>query len=232
MSKCPICASSLKSDIEKMIVLGANNQHIRDWASERGLRLTIKAIITHKTNHFDYVEKVSQPSLESESFGFTLSQIEESTNLSKDELLTYLAATNLKVHHRKKYDLIKVLKHFTKQLLERIKALEHKLNQLAPSSQKLAMAKLKQEKLEAQTRLLKAVARTKEIELAVALSKLIKNKELEERWSYSLVGFKAKLESMPNKLALELSAIDQSSNVRKVLCKLIEEALEELDNGR
>lgn len=232
MSKCPICASDLKSDIEKLIVLGANNQHIKDWASERNLKLTLKSIITHKANHFDYVENLSQPCLESESSDVTLSQIEESTNLSQDELLNYLAANNFKVHHQKKYDLVKVFKYFTKLLVDEVQALQHKLNLLAPSSQKLAMAKLKQEKLAAQTRLLKAVAKTKEIELAVAQSKLIRNKELEEQWSYSLVGFKAKLESMPNKLALELSAINQSSNVRKVLCKLFEEALEELDNGR
>ena len=94
----------------------------------------------------------------------------------------------------------------------------------------MALAELKQEKLEAQTRLLKTVARTKEIELEVALGKLVKDRELEEKWSYSLVGFKAKLESVPNKLALELSAIDNERCVKDVLHKSISEALSELEH--
>ena len=45
MAECAICTSNLKSDIETMIDLGANNQHILGWASERNLKLTNKAYI-------------------------------------------------------------------------------------------------------------------------------------------------------------------------------------------
>ena len=214
-----------------MIDSGANNQHIQSWAKERDLKLTKRAIETHKVKHYGYVEKTSLSLTEFEPVMMTLGDIESIIDVGHEELLGYLAANNLKPHYRKKYDLIEILKYFTEQLSTEVDLLQDKLKLLTPNSQKLAMAELKQSKLEAQTRLLKAVARTKEIELSVALGKLVKDRQLEETWSYSLVGFKAKLESIPNKLALELSAIDSDRDVKDVLHKSISEALSELENG-
>ena len=231
MAKCAVCNSSLKPDIEKMIDGGANNQHIQAWAKERDLKLTKRAIETHKVKHYGYVEKTDLSIADIKPITMTLGQIESIINVGHEELLGYLAANNLKPHHRKKYDLIDILRYFTEQLSGEVDLLQNRLKQLTPNSQKLAMAELKQSKLEAQTRLLKAVARTKEIELSVALGKLVKDSELEEKWSYSLVGFKAKLESIPNKLALELSAVDSDRDVKDVLHKSITEALSELQDG-
>lgn len=231
MAKCSVCTSSLKADIEKMIDNGANNQHIQAWARERDLKLTKRAIETHKVKHYGYVKKASLSLADFEPVTMTIGQIESVLDVGDEELLGYLAANNLKPHHRKKYDLIDILRYFTKQLSSDVDLLQQRLKQLTPNSQKSAMAELKQEKLEAQTRLLKAVARTKEIELEVVLGKLIKDRSLEEKWSYSLVGFKAKLESIPNKLALELSAIDCERNISDVLHKSISEALSELEDG-
>lgn len=230
-SSCTICSSSLKADIEKMIDNGANNQHIQAWASERDLKLTKRAIEDHKVKHYGYIENIPLSVAELEPVTITLCEIQSALDVGHEELLGYLAANNLKPHHRKKYDLIDILRYFTKELSDRVDQLQERLKQLTPNSQKLAMAELKQQKLEAQTRLLKAVARTKEIELEVALGKLIEERSLEEKWSYSLVGFKAKLESTPNKLALELSAIENESNIRDVLHKSISEALSELNDG-
>ena len=231
MAKCSVCTSSLKADIEKMIDNGANIQHIQTWARERDLKLTKRAIETHKVKHYGYVETTSLSVADFEPVTMTIGQIESVLDIGHEELLGYLAANNLKPHHRKKYDLIDILRYFTKQLSSDVNLLQQRLKQLTPNSQKLAMAELKQEKLEAQTILLKAVARTKEIELEVALGKLIKDRSLEEKWSYSLVGFKAKLESIPNKLALELSAIESDRDIQDVLHKSINEALSELEDG-
>ena len=231
MAKCAVCTSILQPDIEKMIDAGANNQHIQAWAKERDLKLTKRAIETHKIKHYGYVEKTCQSIIDFEPITMTLGQIESLVNVGHEELLGYLAANNLKPHHRKKYDLIDVVRYFTQKLSGEVDLLQNRLKQLTPNSQKLAMAELKQSKLEAQTRLLKAVARTKEIELSVALGKLVKDRQLEDTWSYSLVGFKAKLESIPNKLALELSAIDGDIDIKSVLHKSISEALSELQDG-
>jgi hypothetical protein len=230
MGECVICDSSLKPDLERMILSGANDQHIQSWARERNLKLSNRTIETHKVKHYGYVEKTSQSIAEFEAVNQTYSQIESLLNLGNDELLGYFSANNLKPHHRKKYNLIDILRYFTQQLSSEVERLQQKLKQLTPTSQKLAMAQLKEQKLEAQTELLTAVASTKELELKLALGRVVRDKQLEERWSYSLVGFRAKLESIPNKLALELSAIDCNSNVSEVLRKSISEALSELEN--
>ena len=230
MAKCAICTSSLNADIEKMIDNGANNQHIQGWARERGLKLSKRAIETHKVKHYGYVERVDLSVADLEPVTMTLASIESTLDLGHEELLGYLAANNLKPHHRKKYDLIEILSYFAQQLSSEVDELQQKLKQLSPNSHSSAMAHLKQSKLEAQTRLLKAVARTKEIELDVALGQLVENRSLESKWSYSLVGFKAKLESIPNKLALELSATKSDRDIRDVLLGSITEALSELEH--
>ena len=229
MAKCALCSSVLQPDIEKMIASGANIQHIQSWARERDLRLTKRAIETHKVKHYGYIEKVEQSLDAIKPVTMTIGQIESILNVSHEELLGYLEANNIKPHHRKKYDLIDILRYFNDRLSSEVELLQARLNQLTSKSHSSAMAELKQEKLEAQTRLLKAVARTKQIELDVALGILVKDRELEQSWSYSLVGFKAKLESIPNKLALELSAIDGDRDVHQVLYRSISEALEELE---
>ena len=145
----------------------------------------------------------------------TIASIESLLDLSHEELLGYLSAKNLKPHYRKKYDLIDILRYSAERLSSEVDLLQQKLKQLSPNSHSTAMAHLKQSKLEAQTRLLKAVARTKEIELEVALDQLVENQSLEEKWSYSLVGFKAKLESIPNKLALAIGNKKRSRHSRR-----------------
>lgn len=231
MAKCPICSSILQFDIEKMIDSGANIQHIQSWARERDLKLTKKAIETHKVKHYGYIEKVERSLEAFEPISMTTGQIESILNLSQDELVGYLEANNLKPHYRKKYDLIDILRYFNDRLSREVDLLQTSLKQLTSKSHLSVMAELKQSKLEAQTRLLKAVARTKTIELDVALGKLVSDRELENSWSYSLVGFKAKLEAIPNKLALELSAIESDRDIKNLLSRSIAEALSELQHG-
>ena len=101
MAKCSICTSSLQPDIEKMIDSGANNQHIQAWAKERDLKLTKRAIETHKVKHYNYVEKTLLSVVDFEAVTMTLASIESVIDVGHEELLGYLAANNLKPHHRK-----------------------------------------------------------------------------------------------------------------------------------
>ena len=116
------------------------------------------------------------------------------------------------------------LNNETVELSERLETIE------APWD-KETIKELKNQKIEAQTRLQIAVASLKEIKLKELQGELVTSKDLEEKWSYSLVGFKAKLESMPNKVALQLSDVTNHQDVRDILAKLISESLEELQNG-
>lgn len=231
MNNCTVCTSSLKPDIEKMISDGANNQHIKTWAKQRNVNLTLKAIASHKVKHYGYIETVNVTDFESEPVNLTLANIEEILEVDHEELLAYLGVKNIKPHQRKKYDVIDIMRFLIEQLKSETIALENKLDKLDSTSEKETMADLKQQKLEAQTRLLTAVADLKEVTLKQTLGELIPNKKLEEQWSYSLVGFKALLESIPNKVALELSSVTNQSSVAEVLTKLISEALEELEHG-
>ena len=239
MTRCRICNSPLITDIENMISKGANEQYIKDWASERSLTISLKAIQTHKDLHLKYVEQVKVKVSDSEAVyltakggeRMTLATIEKTLDVEYEQLLSYFSTNNIKVNRRKTYDVIEIMRHLTNLYRDEADSLKNQLELMLPKNEKQALAQLKQQKLEAQTRLLTAVANIKEVQLQQAIGELVTNKELEEKWSYSLVGFKAKLESIPNKLALELSSITNKSNVENVLIKLINEALEELDNG-
>ncbi|AFZ38403.1 hypothetical protein Sta7437_4983 (plasmid) [Stanieria cyanosphaera PCC 7437] len=231
MGKCPICISNLKSDIETMIKSGANNQYIRNWAKERDLKLTLKDIITHKVNHSKLFEVSSLSVVRQKPVLLKLNQIEELLDVSYEEILNYLAVNNLKPNFDEKYDLIEMIRFFVTELTFEVKKLQEQLNFLDPYNLKLAISKQKQEKIAVRTRLLTAIAQIQEIKLSMATGELICDRELEQHWSYSIVKFKAKLESIPNKVALELSTVDTVKDVNDVLCKLVDESLEELDDG-
>ena len=231
MSKCIICTSVLKGDIERMILAGANNKHLQEWAMTRSLRLSLKVIQTHKLEHLKHIDKTEVETSELKSVYLTLGTIDDLLEVEYEELLTYFSANRIKVHHRKNYDLIAIIQHLIYKLSQEVQSLKDTLEDLSPKSEKLILASLKEQKIQAQTRLLTVVAHIKEVQLKQEIGVLLKSKDLEEQWSYSLVGFKAKLESIPSKVALELSSIGDCDAVENVLGKLIHESLEELDHG-
>jgi hypothetical protein len=214
-----------------MISAGSNNKYVQQWCKERKFKITLKAIETHKLSHLNHLEKATQKLDEVEAIYLTIGEIEEQLDLPYDCLLPYLDANNLKLNPGQPYDVIDIMSYIALTLSTEVSQLKEKLARINETSDLEAIEELKNNKLEAQTRLQIAVASLKEIKLKQLQGELVSNKELESQWSYSLVGFKAKLESIPNKVSLELSSINNPQNVNSVLTKLITEALEELGHG-
>lgn len=231
MSKCLICTSVFKDDIDKMISSGSNNNYVQQWCKERQLNLSLKLIKEHKDNHLNNIEKTNIKLSSSEPIYLTLNNIEDQLNVKHKELLSYFSTNNLKLNREQEYDVIAIMTHLINQLSQKVESLTKDLEQLIKPNELETLTRLKHDKLTEQVRLQNAVADLKQIKLKQAQRELVFDQELEEQWSYSLVGFKAKLESIPNKVALELSSISNKSYVQNVLTKLISEALSELDNG-
>ena len=231
MDKCSICESVFQGDIDKMISAGSNNKYVQQWCKERKFKLTLKTIENHKVNHLNHVEKVHQKLDEVESIYLTIDEIEEQLDLPYDCLLPYFSTNKIKVNRQQSYDVIDIMGYIAQNLSTEVVELNERLEKISTPCDKEVIKELKNQKIEAQTRLQSAVASLKEIKLSELQGELVTSKNLEERWSYSLVGFKAKLESIPNKVALQLSDITNQKDVQSILAKLISESLEELQHG-
>jgi hypothetical protein len=231
MTKCPICESVFKSDIDKMISAGSNHKYVQQWCRERKFKVTLGAIENHKISHRVHVEKINLKLDEVEAIYLTIAEISEQLDISYDCLLAYFSSNSLKVNKQQRYDVIEIMSYIARNLSTEVIELNERLEKISFTSDKEVLMELKNKKIEVQNRLQTAVANLKEIKLKELQGELISNKELESQWSYSLVGFKAKLESIPNKVSLELSSINHPEKVNSVLTKLITEALEELGHG-
>lgn len=231
MNKCSICESVFLRDLDKMISAGSNNKYVQDWCKERKFKVTIKEIENHQVSHRVPIEKVRTELDKVEKIYLTLSDLEDLLDLPPVALLSYESTNNIRVNNSQTYDVIDIMSHIARELSTEASDLNDRLDEISSDCEKEVIKELKNKKIEAQTRLQTAVASLKEIKLKELQSVLVSNKDLEESWSYSLVGFKAKLESIPNKLALQLSSISNNSTVRDILTKLISESLEELSNG-
>jgi hypothetical protein len=231
MTKCSICESVFLGDIDKMISTGSNHKYVQQWCRERKFKVTLGAIENHQVDHLQQIEK-TQVKLEGiDTVYLTIGQIEEQLDLSSDCLLAYLKSNKIKINTKQTYDVIEIISYIARNLSTEVIELKERLSKITVTDDKEVLRELKNKKLEVQTRLQTAIASLKEIKLKQLQGELLGNKELESQWSYSLVGFKAKLESIPNKVSLELSSINNPQNVNCVLTKLITEALEELGNG-
>jgi hypothetical protein len=231
MSKCPICESIFKDDIDKMISAGSNNKYLQNWCKERKFKVTLKAIENHQVSHLVLVEKVNLKLDEVEAIYLTIDEISKQLDISYDCLLAYFSTNNIKVNKKQTYDVIEIMSYIARNLSTEVIKLNESLSKITLTDDQEVLMELKNKKIEAQNRLQTAIANLKEIKLKELQGELIANKCLESKWSYSLVGFKAKLESIPNKVSLELSAINNPQEVNCVLTKLITEALEELGHG-
>ncbi|MEM7758069.1 MAG: hypothetical protein AAF298_08085 [Cyanobacteria bacterium P01_A01_bin.40] len=231
MDNCPICSSAFAGDIDKMISAGSNNKHVQQWCKERKFKLTLKAIENHRVNHLKYIEKVEQKLTKIEPIYLNIGEIEEQLDLPYECLLPYFSSNNIKVNKQQDYDVMNIIGYIARSLDDKRIELNQRLAEISNPCDKEVIRELKNQKVEAQTRLQIAVASLKEIKLSELQGELVSSKHLEEKWSYSLVGFKAKLESMPNKVALQLSDITNQEDIQNILDKLISESLEELQHG-
>lgn len=231
MDKCLICNSAFKDNIDKMIFSGSNNKYLQQWCKDRKLNLSLQLIKEHQDNHLNYIEKTEVKLLDSEPIYLNLSQIEDKLDIKHDELLSYFSSNNFKLNPEQEYDVLEIMTNLVNHLSQEVESLTNDLEQLIQPNEKETLSQLKNDKLTEQIRLQNAVYQLQQIKLQQAQRELVTKQELEEQWSYSLVGFKAKLEAIPNKTALELSSITSISNVEHILTKLISEALEELEHG-
>ena len=230
MDNCPICHSQYRDDIDNMLSKGAEIKYIQSWCKERNFQVTQKQLKQHRHLHLNQVEKV-EVEWSNDPIYLNLSSLEDKLKVERRELQAYFTQGNLPINQVQEYDAIAVMQYVINKNANEVTKLKLKLKKSLGSNSKDKILALKNKKLRQQIRFQKAVAASQEIKLNQLEGKLVKCEQLEEKWSYSLVGFKAKLESIPNKVALELSSVNEPSDVEKILNKLIEESLAELENG-
>ncbi|MEM9272394.1 MAG: hypothetical protein AAGA80_05450 [Cyanobacteria bacterium P01_F01_bin.143] len=115
-----------------------------------------------------------------------------------------------------------------------ISALTHKISLL---DQELAdiknnpNAELKTQKLAAEVHKEKAIARLKNLEADEKEGKLVDAEQVKQTWDNHNANCKAKLLSIPAKLALELSGIEEPEIIQNRLTEVIDEALIELSSS-
>ena len=117
-----------------------------------------------------------------------------------------------------KFGLISAFKHQTNQLQQ----------QLENHKSKFDVSELKLRKLQAETDKEIAIARIRKLEADKMEGLLVDAEQVGTAWKGYVLRCRAKLLSLPNKLALELSGIDNEAEIERILQKTIDEALAEL----
>lgn len=130
------------------------------------------------------------------------------------------AAQGFVKRNKSKYGLISALQHRNNQLID----------QLSTHKDNLDMGELKLQKLQADVDTQRAIARIKTVEALREESKVVDAEEVGAAWKNYVLRCRAKLLSLPNKLALELAGIDNEAQIKQILQKTIDEALAELTN--
>ena len=225
MDKCQICNSQYLSDINKMISQQANDKHIQSWCKERGFKLTLKAIKQHRRETSNTI-KVKSHIDDSKKIYLSPRELQEKLNLTDEEANNY--RLDLSQNSQNTSEFLEIINDIIDKLKDEISQLKDELDRLSNHTSQEKISNLKKQKLTEQVRLQNAIANLQEIKLKQLQGKLISSDLLEEKWSHSLVGFKAKLEAIPSKVALQLSSIDDEMEIENILNKLILESVEEL----
>ena len=92
-------------------------------------------------------------------------------------------------------------------------------------------AELRTQKLAAEVDKEKAIARLKNLEADQKEGKLVAAEQVKQAWDNQNANCKAKFLSLPAKLALELSGIEEPEVIQVRLTEVIDEALMELAEG-
>ena len=128
------------------------------------------------------------------------------------------AAKGYIARNNRKYGLVSALQYQNKQLKE----------QLEVQKSKLDMDELRRQKLEAEVDKERAIAKIKRLEADKLEEKLVDGEEVALAWKGYVLRCRAKLLSLPTKLALELASLNSESEIQQILEKTIDEALQEL----
>ncbi len=225
---CLICHSEYKDDIDRMICANANSKYIQTWCQNRNFKISYKEIRIHRDNHINDLEKITVQKLEIDPIYLKIEDALDKLDINNDELSKYLSANNLKIARSEELALVPLMLYLINSRLEIIEALNKEFNQASNKSLTDKIRDLKAEKIKAQVRYQEAVANLRQVKLKQLNGELINCKDLEEKWAYATVGFKAKLESIPNKLALQLSSINDQTEIERILKDVIDESLDEL----
>jgi hypothetical protein len=108
----------------------------------------------------------------------------------------------------------------------RLQKLQRELDDLKNDPQ----AELKMQKFVAEVNTQKAIARIKTLEADQLEGTLVNAEEILVAWKDAIANCKAKLLSIPTKVALELSGYDNPKDIEDRLSSLLDEALSELSN--
>lgn len=225
MTNCKICTSKYLKDIDEMISNKANEKYIQLWCKDRGFKVHLKDIREHIKETEFVPEKVE---FKFNRIYLTINELKQELDIEDNIIQTYKSNTDKKIN---KFDLIELMQFILHQLRANINQLQNELNNILTYSSLDKLAELKNNKLIEQVRYQNAISELKQIQLLQLENKLIEKEKQNEKWSYAFVGFKAKLESIPSKVALQLSSISDKSEIKNILDNLILEAVEELNNG-
>ncbi len=144
-------------------------------------------------------------------------QVAEFVGVSYRTIENWSAQGFLSKDDQGKYGLLSALIH-------RISLLEKELEELRDNS----WAALKRQKLTAEVEKEKALARLKNLEADHKEGKLVDAEQVKLVWDNHNANCKAKLLSIPAKLALELSGVEKPEIIQNRLTEVIDEALIEL----
>ena len=142
----------------------------------------------------------------------------------------WAAAGNIQQNDKGKYGLISAFKY-------QLESIELKLGrtklELSEVQEKAAeeTKDIRERKLKAEADKEEAIARIKTLEADKLEGKLIDAEEVLAEWKSAIAAVKAKLISIPTKVALELSGLDKPDEIQSRLTQVIDEALIELGNS-
>ena len=228
MNDCPICQSEYKQAIDDMLRAKASYKYIQSWCKERNFKISQQKIKNHLVNHTNFTINSKVDISNIDSIYLKKTEVIEEFNLPDEVFNNWFAETSKK----DAYNVIPMMVKSIESLNEELKQVYCELQDATNRDLKNNLETLKVEKLNAQVRFQEGVAKLRHIELQKKKGILVSVKELKEKWSYSKVRFKAKLESIPNKLALRLSSIKDEKEIETILLNEISESLEELKDER
>ena len=147
-------------------------------------------------------------------------QVAEFVGVSYRTIENWSAQGFLTKDDQGKYGLISALTHRISILDKELAEIKHDPN-----------AELRTQKLAAEVEKEKAIARLKNLEADEKEGKLVNVEQVKQAWDNHNANCKAKLLSIPAKLALELSGIEEPEVIQNRLTEVIDEALMELAEG-
>lgn len=159
----------------------------------------------------------------------TQEEIKKSNIVDPEIVDRYFTSKKTKIDSQERYDLVAIFEYNIQVLNQEQEKLKEEINSSIFDSS--SIGEFRANRTEEQIKLLNLNAEIRQIQTRVANGELISAKEIEQYWSYNLIKFKAKLEAIPSKTALQLSTISDPQECEQILTGLFKEALLELEGS-